>query len=261
MGTNGTDIAAHLAIEEANVDIERIDWSQDQAETADSFSLGPLVDKIAFDIARGLIAAVKELEHHIAGETRKVGDAVERRLDSLRMGLEELPRFVAEQRSVNSAVQERLHQLSADDAGLRDWNHHQAGEIETLRTEARDLSASVSHRFDAIWAAHHESDARHANDLAALRGETGTSFQSIAERIDNICRDLGVQQEDIAAAKTTVCTIGSRVDAFVERLDRQAEAVRSLYGAWSRRDTELEQIVDGLTRLRACPAPVLNDGL
>ena len=36
------------------------------AEATDDFALAPLVDKIAFGIARGLVVAMKELEHHIA---------------------------------------------------------------------------------------------------------------------------------------------------------------------------------------------------
>jgi chromosome segregation ATPase len=219
------------------------------------------VDKIAFDIARGLVAAVKELEHHLAGETRKVGEAVERRLGSLQIGLEELSRFVGEQQSTNGAVQDQLQQLTAAGADLREGSARQAAELETLRTEARDFSTAVSARFDITSAARQESDAGHATNLAAVRDETRTSFQSVAERIDNLCRDLGVQQEDAAVAKTTLCTICSRVDAFVERLDRQADAVRSLYTAYSQRETELEQIVDGLARLRAYPAPPLTNEL
>ena len=45
------------------------------------------------------------------------------------------------------------------------------------------------------------------------------------------------------------------MDALGERLDRQAEAVRSMYAAYSQRETELEQLVDGLARLRAFPNP------
>jgi uncharacterized protein involved in exopolysaccharide biosynthesis len=40
-----------------------------------------------------------------------------------------------------------------------------------------------------------------------------------------------------------------------ERLDRQAEALRSMYSAYAQRETALEQLVDGLARLKAYPAP------
>jgi chromosome segregation ATPase len=220
-------------------------------ETADDFPLVALVDKIAFDIARGLVDAVKQLDHHIGGETRKLGEAVERGLDSLQIGLQELSRFAEDQRSTNGAVQEHLQQLDES-------NTRQQSELETLRTEARDFSTAVSARFDGTLAALQESDARNAAEMAAFRGDTETSFQSAAERIDKLCSDLGIQQEDLAVTKTT---LGSRVDAVVERLDRQAEAVRSLHSAYSQRETELEQIADGLARLRGYPRPTLTDGL
>ena len=40
---------------------------------------------------------MKELEDHIAGETRKLGDAVDRRLDVLQTGMHDLSAFVTEQ--------------------------------------------------------------------------------------------------------------------------------------------------------------------
>src|ERR1044071_3261908 len=77
----------------------------DAVNGADDFALAPLVDKIAYSIARGLAVAVKELEQHIASETRKVGDAVDRRLDTLQASIQDLCRFMGEQRSTNSAVE------------------------------------------------------------------------------------------------------------------------------------------------------------
>src|ERR1700691_5666127 len=118
MGTNGTDIGADLMLEAEKFAIEGVDRSQDQVDTADNFLFGPLVDKIAFGIARSLVGAVKELEHHVANEARKAGEAVERRLDSLQIGSRELFRFVGEQGSANVAVQDQLHELTVAGANL-----------------------------------------------------------------------------------------------------------------------------------------------
>src|SRR5713101_2887808 len=117
MGTNGTDIAVEPRIEEFR--IQKVETparkralEADPVETAEDFALAPLVDKIAYSIARGLVVAVKELEQHISGETRKVGDAVDRRLDTLQISLQDLSKFVGEQRSTNIAVQDQLQQLA-----------------------------------------------------------------------------------------------------------------------------------------------------
>jgi hypothetical protein len=202
----------------------------DASESGDDFVLAPLVDKIAFGIARGLVVAMKELEQHIASETRKVGDTVGRRLDALQ-------------------------------TSLRDNDARQTAELEKLRTDAREFSASVSQRIESSTAALREADARQSSDLEALRAETRAFATSVSERIDSLCADLGVQQEDIAAVKGTFGTLGSRVDALVERLDRQAEAVRLMHTNYSQRETELEQLVNGIARLRAFPTPLPAKGL
>ncbi len=105
------------------------------------------------------------------------------------------------------------------------------------------------------------SDARQEAGLAALRSETKTFSTMISERVDLLFKELGVQQEDIAAIKSTLCGFSSRADAFVERLDKQADVLRSMCSTYSQRETELEQLVDGLARLRAYPAPAPSNGL
>src|SRR5689334_6156254 len=90
MGTNGTDIVTdarlgeeslrHLAagsldrppVRKRALDYLALDGGPTPETDAEDFALRPLVDRIAYGIARGLIVAVKELEHHIAAETRKV---------------------------------------------------------------------------------------------------------------------------------------------------------------------------------------------
>src|SRR5271163_3164417 len=126
MGTNGTDGAVHLMLEEQSFGIERANGSLDQVETGNDFEFAPLVNRIAFGIARELAAAIKQLEDHVGGEARRLGEAVERRLESLQV--------------TNRAVQDQLQQLTTADADLREANARQSAELETLRTEARDFS-------------------------------------------------------------------------------------------------------------------------
>ncbi len=255
------------------------------------------MDKIAFGIASGLVVAVKELEQHIASETRKVGDAVERQIDTLQISLQELFRFVEEQRSANVAVQDQLRQLGVADDGLiesharhaaelsalrtqahefsalavqrleasavslRDLDSRHSTELEALRTESSVFSNTVSKRIGDAVAALQESDAKQATDLAVFQSEARLSWKSISERVDSLCGDVGVQQEDIGAVKATLGTVSARIDSLVERLDRQAEAVRLMHTNYSQRETELEQLVNGLARLRAFPTPLPTNGL
>jgi chromosome segregation ATPase len=234
MATNGREIAAEIGATLDRPPVRRRaaeHWTQDEyvrqpavdpMETAAGFALAPLVDKIAYTIARGLVVAVKELEDHIAAETRKVGDSVDKRMDTLQATLAELTKFAGEQQTTNAAVDGTLQELNS---GLRETENKRVADVETLRKEARESASAVS------------------------------------QRIEGVCRELGVHQEDIAALKSTLTVFSSRVDGLVERLDRQAETVRSMCSAYSQRETELEQLVDGLARLRAFPTPVPSTGI
>jgi chromosome segregation ATPase len=267
MATNGTWIEedAHLQKAEA-VATPRMAGDK---EAGPNLALAPLVDRIAYGLARGLVEALKELENHIASETRSVGDNVGRRLDTLQASFQDLSDGVSQQRAMSLSVQEQCQQLAAATTSLQESDARQAADLSALRGETRELSQSVSERIeglqgdtgrrlDTLQASFQdlkESDAHQASELAALRGETRELSASVSERIDVLCRELGVQQEDISAVKSTLGGFSSRVDAVMERLDRQADALRSIYSTYAQRETELEQLVDGLARLRSYPAP------
>jgi chromosome segregation ATPase len=256
MATNGIDLgveksvlrtraADYLRSEEDSLAVPRRPSANGAAEP------GAGAPDTTQDFVRGLVVAVKELEQHIASETRKVGDAVDRRLDAVQASIQDLAKFVVEQQSLNTSVQDRLETLST---GLADADTRQTAAVDTLRAATTAFSTSATERMDALAAAQRESDQRRETEMAALS-------QSLQERIEILCKDLGVQQEDLAAIKTALAAFSTRTEALAERLDRQAEAVRSMYTAYSQRETELEQLVDGLARLRAFPAPMPTNGL
>ena len=255
------------------------------------FALLPLVDKIAYSFASGLIVAMRELEAHIAGETQKVSDSVNLNLGSLQASLRELTEALSEQRSLSVAVQEKCRELEAITISLQQTDERQEGDLTALRSDAAALSASVTEQFDLASASLRdtearqnaqvaalreegkqsaaslsdriaeatatlqEADARNAADVSSLRAETRESSTSLSERMQALGKDLMLQQDDLSAVKTALTGFDSRVDGFAERLDRQAEALRSMFAAYSQRETQLEQLVDGLTRLRTYPPP------
>jgi chromosome segregation ATPase len=325
MGTNGTEVAMGLGIDEEILRIARSEHIQpivsadraqvrkraiealaaeaesarpsvapEPVESGETFALAPLVNKIAFSMARGLAVALKELEDHIAGETRKLGEGVDRQFDSLQPTLQNVSDFMTAQRAANAAVEARLDQLNsaieqtdarrASDVdalqketrelsasvakeielsaiSLRESEDRQAAKVNSLRTESTEMAGSIALRLDAAVAAHEESDARHSAALAALDEKAKAFSQSMSEKIDHICQELGVHQEDIGAMKESLCTFSNRVQALVERLDRQADTVRSMCSAYSQRELELEQLVDGLARLRSFPTPLPANAL
>ncbi len=282
MATNVTEFAAEhwLEAEGYRPQAERATNGKTGAENgaereaATQWALAPLVDKIAYGLARGLVVALKELETHIANETRKVGDSVGKRLDTLQASVQDLAGAMSEQRALNVAVQEQCQQLASATASLREADARQVEELNALRAETKETAVQTSERIlglgqelsthqettaqrlDGLTTAMQEGDARQSNELAALRAETKDTSSAISERINTLCRELGLQQEDMEAVKTTLGGLSTRVDGVVERLDRQADALRSIYSTYAQRETELEQLVDGLARLRSYPAPV-----
>jgi len=218
-------------------------------EASQELALAPLVDKIAYGLARGLVVALKELENHIASETRQVADTVGRRLDTLQASFQDLSGAVSEQRSISLAVQDKCSELASATASLQESDTRHTAELSALRED-------TGRRLDTLQ----ESGTRQAEELSTLRTEAKEFSTSVSERIDGLGKEFGVQQEDIATIKTSFAEFCSRVDAVAQRLDRQAEALRSIYATYAQRENELEQLVDGLARLRAYPAPKSTNG-
>src|SRR5204863_797254 len=125
-------------------------------------------------------------------------------------------------------------------AALEQADDHQKADI----AGAREL-------IDAQTAALRDAEARQATEAAALRNEAKSFSASVAEQIGALHSEIAVQQDDIAALKTGLSGFSSRVDALLERLDKQAEAVHSMYLTYAQRESELEHLIEGLTRLRA----------
>jgi chromosome segregation ATPase len=241
-------------------------------------ALAPLVDHVAYGFARVLVAAMKELETHIGNENRKLGENVGERLDSLQASVNELAGAALDQRSASRAIMDKFESLEAATVSLKDADNRRHEEISALRTEVAAAAegaavridsavtaleqaddhqkieiASVRVLMDAQTAALRDAEAREASDVAALRDEAKAFSASTTERIEVLHSEIAVQQEDIAALKTGLSSFGSRVDALLERLDKQAEAVHSMYLTYSQRESELEHLIEGLTRLRSVP--------
>jgi chromosome segregation ATPase len=250
------------------------------AAASQDLILGPLVDHVAFGFARVLVAAMRELEAHIANENQKLGDNVGERLDSLQASVNDLAGAVSEQRSASRAIMDKCEALDATTISLQEADRRRQEEIAVLRADALASAGSTSARIDSAVAelqqsdarqsteiasvrglmdtqanALRESDARQQSDVLALRSETKAFSASVAEQIEALHGEIAVQQEDIAALKSGLSTFSLRVDGLLERIDKQAEAVHTMYLTYAQRESELEHLIEGLTRLRSVPSP------
>src|SRR6185369_17309674 len=130
MATNATEVMAERRLAEDMFRLQHAKTTGNGAsEPTEELVLAPLVDRIAYTIASGLVVAMKELENHIANETRKVGDSVGRRLDSLQASFDDLSAAVTEQKAINAAVQQRHDELAAAAEALKEADARQVAEV------------------------------------------------------------------------------------------------------------------------------------
>lgn len=191
-----------------------------------------LVGNLAKGLAEVLVGAIRGLETHIAAETRALGSSFQQQLDRLQTSVDDLlelkgridrlTEIVVEQKLVNASAQQRYEHLAAASESLRQADERRDAEVRDLRGELQQFSSSVSERLDAV------------------------------------CSRVGVQQEELAAVQSSVSGASPRVAALVERLDRQANAIRSICEGQNLHETALDEVVGVLSRLQASkPAPAI----
>jgi hypothetical protein len=114
----------------------------------------------ASNIAQSLVGAFDDLGQHLAEENQRVNASVQVQLkqmqetvDSLKdvwAPVEQLMTAVSEQRRASVATIERLDRLSAIMASLQESEVRKRGELETLRSENRELRAAVGSHGDEL---------------------------------------------------------------------------------------------------------------
>lgn len=75
--------------------------------------------------------------------------------------------------------------------------------------------------------------------------------EALAGRCDALLRQVGLQQEEISALRSAAADISPKVATILERLDRQAEAIRSIYEAESTRAAAFDELAGVVGRLKA----------
>jgi ABC-type transporter Mla subunit MlaD len=184
---------------------------------------------IAEGIARVIGGAIHTLEENILGETRAFNSSVDQKFATLQAAVEtllpvraqidQLTDAVSQQRAAGFAVEQKCEQLAAATASLQ------------------------------------EADTWHEAGLAAVRSQMQDFSASVTGRVDSISAKLESQGEDLSSLKSTVADLSPSVVDLVQRLDRQAGAIRSLYDAQTQREATLEQLITALTQLKPSHLP------
>jgi len=212
----------------------------------DEQAMANMAGKLADGLSKILTGAFQELERHIIGESHKISNSLEEQLhrlqattDSLvqlKVKFEQLTEAISEQKLANAAIAQKQDQASGKVIALEENVARHETELGALRGETTTLRA----------------------EAVTLRNETGTlrteskDFSTVtAQQIDGVSARLGLHQEELTGLKSNVSEISRKVTGILDRLDRQAEVIRSLNETQTRRTAALDELLAVLTRLKA----------
>jgi chromosome segregation ATPase len=199
--------------------------SHQEARAADPATVErTLAARLAADIANGLtnvlVRAIQDLERHITVENGRLNAAFGQRLDKLQSsveGLQLLHDRLDHLVQAEAAVQERFEQLAATTASLRD------------------------------------AHARLDTDMAALKLQMDQLSTSTSSRVHEACRRIEGQEREISAINSGISELATRVAAAAERLERHANAIRTIHDSRQERAAVLGQVGELLDRLKSVP--------
>jgi len=134
---------------------------------------------------------------------------------------------------------------------------------ESVEKQEERLDASIdcltvvketNERLTETVASLQEADSRQQSAADDLRRETRELAASIAGSLDALSGRLDVHQQELSAVKSAVSDVLQKVTAVSERLDRQAEVMRSLCESPTVAEVALDQLVEIWVRLRSTHA-------
>jgi chromosome segregation ATPase len=218
----------------------------DERTRVDEQAIVNMAGKLADGLSKILTGAFQELERHIIGESHKISTSLEQQLhrlqatiDSLvqlRVKFEQLTEAVSEQKEANAAIAQKRDQASGQVTALEENVSRHETELGALRGETTTLRAEA---------------AALRTDTGLLRSEAREFSTVTAQQIEGVAARLGLHQEELTGLKSTVSEISRKVTGILERLDRQAEVIRSLNETQTRRTAALDELLGVLTRLKA----------
>ena len=182
--------------------------------------------RLAGDITNGLtsvlVRAFEDLERHITAENVLLNATFAERLDKLQNSVESLQplhdrldQFV----SAGLAAQEKVEELAAATVSLREANARLDTDMGALRLMMDQLSASTS------------------------------------SHVDDACHRIEGQEREISRINSDFSDLAPKVAAAAERLERHANAIRTIHDSHQERTAVLGQVGELLDRLRSAQAP------
>jgi len=218
----------------------------EERSKVDEQAMAHMAGKLADGLSKILTGAFQELERHIIGESRKISTSLEQQLERLQATVdslmqlkavfEQLTETVTQQKAASAALGQKHDQVSAQVVSLQETAARYETELGALRGETTTLRAETV----AI-----------RGETAALKTETKDLSSTVTQQMESVTARLGLHHEELAGLKSNISDVSRKVAGFIERLDRQAEVIRSLNETQVRRAAALDELLGVLTRLKA----------
>jgi chromosome segregation ATPase len=180
--------------------------------------------RMAADLANGLtnvlVRAMQDLERHISTESDRLSSTFGQQLDRLQSSVESLRPLhqrLDHVAQAGAAVQEQFDELAATTASLRE--------------------------------AHERLD----SDVAALRLQMDQLSTSTCSRVEEVCRRIAGQERELSTIQAEASGLASKIGSAAERLERHANAIRTIHDSHRQRTLALGQISELLHRLKDGP--------
>lgn len=250
MARSGAPLAAnrHSSVPVSHSDQTKVEERAkvDDRPRVDEQAIANMAGKLADGLSKILTGAFQELERHIIGESHKISTSLEQQLhrlqettDSLvqlKVKFEQLTESVSEQKLANAALAQKQDQVAGKITATEENVARHETELGALRGETTTLRAEITTL---------------RTETGSLRSEAKDFSAATTQKIDGVSARLGVHQEELTGLKSNVSEISRKVTGIIERLDRQAEVIRSLNETQARRTAALDELLGVLTRLKA----------
>jgi chromosome segregation ATPase len=196
------------------------------ARGAEPDRLPAVAAQLADSLVRALVVALRDLQRQKASEFSALSESVHQQQQKLDATIELL-----------TDVKNRIEVLT-----------------EAV-SEEKSAAQQKWEQLDTVMAALHEADARQEAAVSELRQETHELSVSVATSLDAVSDKLERHQQDITSVQSAFSELSATLAGLTARMDRQAEAIRTLGEEQLQRKKALEQLVESLLRLKTPDIP------
>ncbi len=176
---------------------------------------------LAMGLARVLVSAIRELENHSIDDRLAASTSFKEHQNKLDATMHSV--LETKSRIEEMARTEQEHKETSEKAQQELW-----GEVATLR----------------------QVDAQHQAAIEKAEQEAREQAVSFSDRMEALFGRLDLQQEEVNGLKPEVAEISPRVTSVIERLDRQAGAIRAMCESETQRESAVEELIQALRRLK-----------